>query len=258
MSKSPARITRVQEKHELSDLNHRLGLYALNVRKVTENEGLLRQQIDDLESEKTEELRSQKEVYMTEIEELRRLLEEEVQARSRLEVLHRKYEEELTHLRLQVRVLMGVVLCRIFVYPIPGLCVSGGGGGGAAACTYVRGVHSMTPLPHPTPPSPPPPAFLARSAAAPVLPAVPTHTPPPSLCSWISFAGLRYALPPHSLTHTHTHTLPLHNHSSRSPLLTQLKDQKAITAENRLLHKDMEKMEHDIEEAKAAAVRSLA
>ena len=133
MSKSPARITRVQEKHELSDLNHRLGLYALNVRKVTENEGLLRQQIDDLESEKTEELRSQKEVYMTEIEELRRLLEEEVQARSRLEVLHRKYEEELTHLRLQVRVLIGrrimSHLC-IFVYPIPGLCVSGGAGAG--------------------------------------------------------------------------------------------------------------------------------
>ena len=129
MSKSPARITRVQEKHELSDLNHRLGLYALNVRKVTENEGLLRQQIDDLESEKTEELRSQKEVYMTEIEELRRLLEEEVQARSRLEVLHRKYEEELTHLRLQVRVLMGVVLCRIFA----SLCIP------SRACVFPGG-----------------------------------------------------------------------------------------------------------------------
>ena len=150
MSKSPARITRVQEKHDLSDLNHRLGLYALNVRKVTENEGLLRQQIDDLESEKNEELRSQKEVYMTEIEELRRLLEEEVQARSRLEVLHRKYEEELTHLRLQVRVGMSYYVASWCVpIIIPGLCVSVS------------------------------PAFLARSAAAPLLPAVPTHTPPP-------------------------------------------------------------------------------
>ena len=32
-----------------------------------------------------------------------RRLEKEVQTRSRLEVLHRKYEEELTHLRLQLK-----------------------------------------------------------------------------------------------------------------------------------------------------------
>ena len=70
-AKSPAKISREQEKHELSDLNQRLGLYALNVRKVTENEQLLRDQLEDLRNSSAEELARCRELYDGELEDLR-------------------------------------------------------------------------------------------------------------------------------------------------------------------------------------------
>ena len=70
-AKSPAKQARIQEKHALSDLNQRLGLYALNVRKVTENEGLLREQLEDLKQRSVDELRNQRGMFEDEISELR-------------------------------------------------------------------------------------------------------------------------------------------------------------------------------------------
>lgn len=91
---SPARISRTQEKEELSHLNDRLANYIDKVRFLESENSRLMVQVKQSEETVTREVTSIKSLYESELSDARRLLDETAKDKARLQLEASKYKEE--------------------------------------------------------------------------------------------------------------------------------------------------------------------
>ncbi|XP_036451270.1 lamin-B1 [Colossoma macropomum] len=83
---SPTRITRLQEKEELSHLNDRLAAYIDKVRSLESENSVLHLQISEREEVRSRELTGLKSLYETELADARRSLDDTAKERARLQI----------------------------------------------------------------------------------------------------------------------------------------------------------------------------
>ncbi|XP_072515125.1 lamin-B1 [Salminus brasiliensis] len=83
---SPTRITRLQEKQELSHLNDRLAVYIDKVRSLESENSVLHLQISEREEVRSRELTGLKSLYETELADARRSLDDTAKERARLQI----------------------------------------------------------------------------------------------------------------------------------------------------------------------------
>lgn len=95
---SPTRITRLQEKEELSHLNDRLATYIDKVRSLESENSVLHLQISEKEEVRSRELTGLKSLYETELADARRSLDDTAKERARLQIELGKLRTEHEHL----------------------------------------------------------------------------------------------------------------------------------------------------------------
>uniref|UniRef100_A0A4W4G8Y1 Lamin B1 n=1 Tax=Electrophorus electricus TaxID=8005 RepID=A0A4W4G8Y1_ELEEL len=83
---SPRRITRLQEKEELSNLNDRLAVYIDKVRSLESENSVLYLQISEKEEVRSRELSGLKTLYESELADARRSLDDTAKDRARLQI----------------------------------------------------------------------------------------------------------------------------------------------------------------------------
>ncbi|XP_060916829.1 lamin-B1 [Labrus mixtus] len=83
---SPTRITRLQEKHDLRDLNDRLAVYIDKVRSLESENDVLHLQINEKEDVRSREVSGLKALYETELADARRSLDESSKERAWLQI----------------------------------------------------------------------------------------------------------------------------------------------------------------------------
>lgn len=95
---SPARITRLQEKEELQDLNDRLAVYIDKVRSLESENAGLRLRVTESESEVSREVTGIKAAYQAELADARKTLDSVAKERARLQLELTKVREEFKEL----------------------------------------------------------------------------------------------------------------------------------------------------------------
>ncbi|XP_061109416.1 lamin-A-like [Conger conger] len=96
---SPTRITRLQEKEDLVNLNDRLAVYIDKVRSLESENAGLRLRISESESEVGRELSGFKAAYETELADARKTLDSVAKERARLQLELSKVREEYKELK---------------------------------------------------------------------------------------------------------------------------------------------------------------
>ncbi|CAB1460478.1 unnamed protein product [Pleuronectes platessa] len=91
---SPTRITRLQEKHQLRDLNDRLAHYIDTVRSLESENSVLHQQISEKEDVRSREVTGLKALYETELADARRCLDDSSKERAWLQIELGKFKSE--------------------------------------------------------------------------------------------------------------------------------------------------------------------
>ncbi|XP_044064174.1 lamin-A-like [Siniperca chuatsi] len=98
---SPARITRLQEKEDLCNLNDRLAIYIDKVRSLESENAVLRMRVTESESSVTRDVSGMKAAYEAELADARKTLDQVAKERARLQLELGKIREE--HKELKVR-----------------------------------------------------------------------------------------------------------------------------------------------------------
>eukprot|EP00061_Rhincodon_typus_P012514 g38295.t1 len=83
---SPTRISRLQEKEELKNLNDRLAVYIEKVRSLESENSILQLQITEREEVTSRELTSIRNLYENELADARQSLDETAKERARLQI----------------------------------------------------------------------------------------------------------------------------------------------------------------------------
>ncbi|KPP74323.1 hypothetical protein Z043_106519 [Scleropages formosus] len=96
---TPNRITRLQEKEDLSNLNDRLAAYIDKVRSLEVENAGLRMRITESETEVGRELSGMKAAYETELADARKTLDSVAKERARLQLELGKVREEYKELK---------------------------------------------------------------------------------------------------------------------------------------------------------------
>lgn len=96
---SPNRITRLQEKEDLSNLNDRLAVYIDKVRFLEAENSGLRLRITESETEVSRELTGLKAAYETELADARQTLDSVAKERARLQLELGKLREDYKELK---------------------------------------------------------------------------------------------------------------------------------------------------------------
>lgn len=98
---SPTRISRLQEKQQLRDLNDRLAVYIDKVRSLESENDVLHLQISEREEVRSREVTGLKALYETELADARRCLDDSSKERAWLQIELGKIKFE--HEQLQQR-----------------------------------------------------------------------------------------------------------------------------------------------------------
>lgn len=91
---SQARLTRIDEKNELQNLNDRLANYIEQVRRLEQDNARLSQQIQTSQEIVTREVVSIKSLYEKELSDARSLVDETSKERAKLQIDVNKYKHE--------------------------------------------------------------------------------------------------------------------------------------------------------------------
>lgn len=91
---SPTRISRLQEKQQLRELNDRLAVYIDKVRNLESENSVLHLQINEREEERTREKTTLKALYETELADARRCLDDSSKQRAWLQIELGKIKNE--------------------------------------------------------------------------------------------------------------------------------------------------------------------
>lgn len=91
---SPSRITRLQEKQQLRELNDRLAAYIDKVRSLESENDVLHLQISEREEVRSREVSGLKALYETELADARRCLDESSKERAWLQIELGKLKSE--------------------------------------------------------------------------------------------------------------------------------------------------------------------
>ncbi|CAN9504726.1 unnamed protein product [Ophioblennius macclurei] len=97
---SPTRITRLQEKQQLRDLNDRLAVYIDKVRSLESENSVLHLQISEKEEVRSREVNGLKALYETELADARRSLDDSSKERAWLQIELGKIKSEHEQLQL--------------------------------------------------------------------------------------------------------------------------------------------------------------
>lgn len=98
---SPTRISRLQEKDDLCNLNDRLAVYIDKVRSLEIENAGLRMRITESETEISREVTGMKAAYETELADARKTLDSVAKERARLQLELGKVKEEYKELKVR-------------------------------------------------------------------------------------------------------------------------------------------------------------
>ena len=91
---SPSRVSRLQEKEEMQNLNDRLAIYIETVRGLEHDNTLLRAQVSTYSEATTKEVHEIKNLYERELDEAKRLIDELAKEKAKFEIETNKHKAE--------------------------------------------------------------------------------------------------------------------------------------------------------------------
>ena len=89
---SPGKLTRQQEKEQLSELNGRLAVFMDRVKTLRQSNDLLRKELDDAKAAAARELADARRMYEQEVADLRKVLDDTAREKAKNQITASKNE----------------------------------------------------------------------------------------------------------------------------------------------------------------------